>query len=128
MIARKQGLIVGTASGDRGRYLGNLAYDVAKAAVIRLAFGMAIELRPHRVAAVAVLPGFTRTEAVLELYDGDLAPTHSPQYVGRAVAMLAGDRDVMRLSGEALRVADLAKSYGFVDVDGRWVPPFELPE
>ena len=128
MIARGQGLIIGTAAGDRGRYLGSLAYDVAKAAVIRLAFGMAIELRPHGVAAIALLPGFTRTEAVLSLYTGDLAPTHSPQYVGRAVAMLAGDRGIMGRSGEALRVADLAESYGFVDVDGRWVPPFELPE
>jgi hypothetical protein len=42
--------------------------------------------------------------------------------------MLADDPDILRLSGEALRVSDLAKSYGFVDVDGRWVPPFELPE
>jgi NAD(P)-dependent dehydrogenase (short-subunit alcohol dehydrogenase family) len=128
MIARRQGLIIGTAAGDRGRYLGNLAYDVAKAAVIRLAFGMAVELRPHGVAAVALLPGFTRTEAVLELFKGDFTPTNSTQYVGRAVAVLAADPDVMRHSGESLRVADVAESYGFVDTDGRWVPPFELSE
>ena len=128
MIARGRGLMIGTAAGDRGRYLGNLVYDVAKAAVARMTFGMATELRPHGVAALTLLPGFSRTEAVLALYTGDLAPTHSTQYVGRAVAMLAADPDVMRHSGESLRVADLAESYGFVDVDGRLVPPFELPE
>jgi NAD(P)-dependent dehydrogenase (short-subunit alcohol dehydrogenase family) len=128
MIARTGGLIIGTAAGDRGRYLGNLVYDVAKSAVARMAFGMATELRPHGVAALTLLPGFTRTEAVLALYTGDLAPTHSTQYVGRAVAVLAADSDVMRHSGESLRVADVAVAYGFVDVDGRFVPPFELPE
>jgi NAD(P)-dependent dehydrogenase (short-subunit alcohol dehydrogenase family) len=127
MIAQGGGLIVGTAAGDRGRYLGNLVYDVAKTAVMRMAFGMARELRPHGVTALTLLPGFTRTEAVLALYKGDLAPTNSTQYVGRAVAVLAADPDVMRHSGESLRVADVAESYGFVDVDGRWVPPFELP-
>jgi NAD(P)-dependent dehydrogenase (short-subunit alcohol dehydrogenase family) len=127
MIAQGGGLIVGTASGDRGRYLGNLVYDVAKAAVIRMAFGMARELRPHGVTALTLLPGFTRTEAVLAVFKGDLTPTNSTQYVGRAVAVLAADADVMHHSGESLRVADVAESYGFVDVDGRWVPPFELP-
>jgi NAD(P)-dependent dehydrogenase (short-subunit alcohol dehydrogenase family) len=128
MIAQGGGLIVGTAAGDRGRYLGNLVYDVAKTAVMRMAFGMARELRPHGVTALTLLPGFTRTEAVLALYQGDLTPTSSTQYVGRAVAVLAADPDVMRHSGESLRVADVAESYGFVDTDGRWVPPFELPE
>ncbi|MDX6547275.1 MAG: hypothetical protein QOG33_825 [Gaiellales bacterium] len=128
MMARGNGLIIGTAAGDRGRYLGNLVYDVAKTAVVRMAFGMATELRPHGVAALTLLPGFTRTEAVLALFTGDLTPTNSTQYVGRAVAMLAADADVMRHSGESLRVADVAEAYGFVDVDGRWVPPFELPE
>jgi hypothetical protein len=61
-------------------------------------------------------------------YDGDQAPTHSTHYVGRAVAELAADPDVMRHSGEQLRVADVAEQYGFRDVDGRLVPPFELPD
>jgi NAD(P)-dependent dehydrogenase (short-subunit alcohol dehydrogenase family) len=126
MIARRSGLIVATAAGDRGRYLGNLVYDVAKAAVIRMGFGMAHELRPHGVTALTLLPGFTRTEAVLELFEGDLTPTNSTHYVGRAVAMLAADSEVSRHSGESLRVADVAESYGFVDTDGRWVPPFEI--
>jgi NAD(P)-dependent dehydrogenase (short-subunit alcohol dehydrogenase family) len=126
MVGRGSGLIIGTAAGDRGRYLGNLVYDVAKAAVGRMAFGMSRELGQYGVAALTLLPGFTRTEAVLALYKGDFAPTNSTQYVGRAVAVLAADPDVMRHSGESLRVADVAQSYGFVDVDGRWVPPFEL--
>jgi NAD(P)-dependent dehydrogenase (short-subunit alcohol dehydrogenase family) len=128
MVEQGSGLIIGTASGDRGRYLGSVVYDVAKAAALRMGWGMARELRPHGVTALMLLPGFTRTEAVMAGYDGDQAPTHSTHYVGRAVAELAADPDVMRHSGEQLRVADVAEQYGFRDVDGRLVPPFELPD
>jgi NAD(P)-dependent dehydrogenase (short-subunit alcohol dehydrogenase family) len=126
MIEQRRGLIVGTGFGDRGKYLGNLVYDVAKAAVIRLAWGMAQELRDHGVAAVSLHPGFTRTEKVLDGYGGDLGPTNSPQYVGRAIAVLAADPSVLEKSGQELRVGDVAAEYGFTDVDGRFVPPFEL--
>jgi NAD(P)-dependent dehydrogenase (short-subunit alcohol dehydrogenase family) len=128
MVEKGRGLIIGTASGDRGRYLGSVVYDVAKAAALRMGWGMARELRPHGVTALMLLPGFTRTEAVMAGYDGDLAPTHSTHYVGRAVAELAADAEVMRHSGEQLRVADVAEQYSFRDVDGRLVPPFELPD
>lgn len=89
------------------------------------------------MASVAVSPGWMRTEFVLAGHWTDeahwrecpeLARTESPRYLGRAVAALAGDPDVMRRSGQALRVGDLAREYGFTDVDGRWVPPFELDE
>jgi NAD(P)-dependent dehydrogenase (short-subunit alcohol dehydrogenase family) len=137
-IRQGRGLIVTTSFWDRGNYLrGNLFYDLAKAAMNRLAFGMAQELRPHGVASLAVVPGWMRTEFVLASKNADestwrdhpeFARTESPRYVGRAVAALAADPDVMRKSGGIHRVADLAVEYGFTDVDGRVVPPFELDE
>jgi len=136
MVREKHGLIVTTTFWDRGRYMkGNLFYDLAKAAMTRLAFGMAEELKPHGVASVAVSPGWMRTEFVLAGHKTDeahwqerpaLAGTESPRYLGRAVAALAGDPKVLEKTGEVLRVADLAGAYGFTDIDGRQVKAFEL--
>lgn len=136
MVRAKRGLIVTTTFWDRGRYMkGNLFYDLAKASMTRLAFGMAQELKPHGVASVAVSPGWMRTEFVLAGHKTDeahwqerpaLAGTESPRYLGRAVAALAGDPQVMEKTGEVLRVADLAKAYGFTDIDGRQVKAFEM--
>lgn len=138
LLRQRRGLLVTTTFWDRGRYLrGNLFYDLAKAALNRLAFGLAEELRPHGVTSVAVSPGWMRTEIVLAAFRTDegrwrevpaLARTESPRYLGRAVAALAADPDVARRSGQVLRVADLAREYGFTDVDGRVVPAFELGE
>ena len=136
MVRAQRGLIVTTTFWDRGRYMkGNLFYDLAKASMTRLAFGMAEELRPHGVASVAVSPGWMRTEFVLAGHKTDeahwqerpaLAGTESPRYLGRAVAALAGDPQVLAKTGEVLRVADLAKEYGFTDIDGRQVKAFEM--
>jgi NAD(P)-dependent dehydrogenase (short-subunit alcohol dehydrogenase family) len=138
LIRQGSGLIVTTTYWDRGGYLrGNLFYDLAKAAMVRLAFSTAEELRPYGVASLAVSPGWMRTEFVLAGHKADestwrdrpaLAGTESPRYVGRAVAALAADPEVMRRSGGVHRVADLAVEYGFTDIDGRVVPPFELGE
>ncbi|SFP27268.1 NAD(P)-dependent dehydrogenase, short-chain alcohol dehydrogenase family [Variovorax sp. OK605] len=136
MVRQKKGLMVTTTFWDRGHYLrGNLFYDLAKASMTRLAFGMAQELKPHGVASVAVSPGWMRTEFVLAGHQADeahwqerpaLARTESPRYLGRAVAALAGDANVMSKTGEVLRVADLAREYGFTDIDGRRVEAFEM--
>jgi len=136
MVRQRRGLIVTTTFWDRDRYLrGNLFYDLAKAAMSRLAFGMAQELRPHGVASLAVSPGWMRTEFVLIGHKTDedhwqerpsLARTESPRYLGRAVAALAGDPAVLEKSGAVHRVADLAGEYGFADVDGRRVGAFEM--
>lgn len=135
-IRQKRGLVVTTTFWDRGHYLkGNLFYDVAKASMNRLAFAMAEELRPHGVASLALSPGWMRTELVLASEKAteqtwreypSLARTESPRYLGRAVSALAADAEVMRKSGGIYRVADLAVEYGFTDIDGRVVPPFEL--
>jgi NAD(P)-dependent dehydrogenase (short-subunit alcohol dehydrogenase family) len=137
-IRQGRGLIVTTSYWDRGNYLrGNLFYDVAKAAMNRLAFAMAEELRPHGVSSLAVVPGWMRTEFVLASAGANesnwrdfpqFARTESPRYVGRAVAALAADPEVMRKSGGIHRVGDLAAEYGFTDVDDRLVPPYELGE
>ena len=137
-VAQGRGLIVATTFWDRDRYLrGNLPYDLAKAAINRLAFGIAQDLKPHGVASVAVSPGWMRTELVLAAHQADesnwhlrpaLARTESPRYLGRAVAALAADPQVMRWTGRTLRVADLAEAYGFTDIDGRRVGAFEMEE
>jgi NAD(P)-dependent dehydrogenase (short-subunit alcohol dehydrogenase family) len=132
MVARGRGLIVEMTDGDSDRYRGALFYDLAKAAVIRLALGQAEDLRDHGVSAVALTPGFLRSEAVLDHFgvtagdwmrgaerDPHFAQSESPRYVGRAVAALAADPDVARWSGRALSSWGLAREYGFTDVDGR---------
>ncbi len=136
MLRQGKGLLVTTTFWDRGQYLkGNLFYDLAKAAMTRLAFGMAEELRPRGIASLAVSPGWMRTEFVLTGHQTDeghwherpaLARTESPHYLGRAVAALAGDPAVMAKSGGVQLVADLAREYGFTDIDGRQPPAFEM--
>jgi NAD(P)-dependent dehydrogenase (short-subunit alcohol dehydrogenase family) len=129
MLPGRGGLIVHTTAWDRDKYLGNLFYDVAKAAVNRMAFGMARELQPHHVAVVALAPGFVGTERVLAAFAaaGREAPDlESPEYSGRAVVALASDADVMAKSGRVLTVGHLAAEYGFADVEGRQRPPFQI--
>lgn len=132
MISQGQGLIV-NVSYLFDKYDGFLHYDVAKAALNRMAFDMAADLRPYGVAAVALSPGWMRTEIVLDNFGATeetwqsipaLARTESPQYGGRAVCALATDPDRMAFSGKTLRSGDLAQLYNFTDIDGRKVPPF----
>lgn len=129
MLAERKGLIINTVAWDRDLYLGNLFYDVAKAAIIRMALGMAIELRGYNVAALALAPGFMRTERVMAahaLQPFDLGRTESAEYIGRAVAALAADAEVMQKSGKILAVGDLAREYGFTDTDGHQPPAFRI--
>lgn len=129
MLAQQRGLIINTVAWDRNLYLANLFYDVAKAAIIRMAFGMAVELRGYNVAAVALAPGFMRTERVMAahaLHPFDLGRTESVEYVGRAVVSLAADAEVMQKSGKILAVGDLAGDYGFTDIDGTQPPAFRI--
>jgi NAD(P)-dependent dehydrogenase (short-subunit alcohol dehydrogenase family) len=97
--------------------------------VNRLAFGMARELQPHQVAVAALAPGFVGTERLRAAFaaagraPGDL---ESPEYTGRAVVALAADANVMARSGRVLTVGQLAREYGFTDVDDRQWPPFQI--
>jgi NAD(P)-dependent dehydrogenase (short-subunit alcohol dehydrogenase family) len=130
MMPQRRGLIVNTTFWDRGKALGNLPYDVAKTAINRLAYMMALELRAHDIAAVALSPGWMRTEAVLAHVHTpeELKGTESVEYIGRAVAALAADANVMAKSGRVLTVGDMAREYGFTDVDGSQPPAFKMPD
>ena len=127
MMPQGQGLIVNISSGDEGKYRGQVMYDTAKAAVDRMAFGMAEELKPHGIAAIALYPGLTRTERVERFASAaELANSESPRYAGRAVVALSTDGEVMRRSGGAYKTGELARKYGFTDIDGRQPAPFEF--
>jgi NAD(P)-dependent dehydrogenase (short-subunit alcohol dehydrogenase family) len=135
MVAQRSGLVVEVTDGNTARYRGSFFYDLAKHSVIRLAQAQAAELRPHGVAALALTPGFLRSEAVLEHFgvteatwrettDPHFARSESPAYLGRAVVALATDPAIMEKSGRALATAPLARDYGFTDADGTR-PDFE---
>jgi len=132
MVERDAGLIVEVTDGDTFGYRGNLIYDLAKNAVVRLAYAMASDLRAHNVTALAVTPGFLRSEAVLDHFgvkesnwreaiekDEYFSESETPCFVGRAIAALAADPDVAKKSGGLYSSWELAKEYGFTDVDGR---------
>ena len=90
---------------------------------------MAIELRPYRVTAVSLYPGLVRTEKVMEASAWlDLTNSESPEFIGRAVAALAGDPDVIRHTGTVLVAARLAAEYGFTDIDGKAPRPLTLAD
>ena len=125
------GLIVEITDCDSYQYRGNLFYDLVKTSVIRLAFDFARELRRHGVSAVALTPGFLRSEAMLERFgvteaswrdavakDPHFAASETPFFVGRAVAALAADPAVSRMSGRVLSSWALSDEYGFADMDG----------
>ncbi|TDE29520.1 SDR family oxidoreductase [Actinomadura sp. 6K520] len=131
MVARGRGLVVEVTDGNTARYRGSLFYDLAKSSVIRLAVAQAAELKPHGVAAVAITPGFLRSEAVLDHFgvteanwreaiaaDPHFAHSETPAYLGRAVAALAADPGVMAKTGRALATWGLYEEYGFTDADG----------
>jgi NAD(P)-dependent dehydrogenase (short-subunit alcohol dehydrogenase family) len=135
MVARRSGLVIEVTDGNTARYRGSFFYDLAKHSVIRLAQAQAAELKPYGIAAVALTPGFLRSEAVLEHFglteatwrettDPHFARSESPAYLGRAVVALASDPAIMEKTGRALATAPLAREYGFADADGTR-PDFE---
>jgi dehydrogenase/reductase SDR family member 1 len=127
MVAQGSGLIVNISYWAGQRYMNNVIYGVAKAATDRLAQDMAHELRGHNVAAVSLYPGLVRTERVMRVAQYyDMSNSESPRFIGRAVAALATDPDVMRKSGQVLVAAALALEYGFTDIDGKQPIPLTL--
>jgi NAD(P)-dependent dehydrogenase (short-subunit alcohol dehydrogenase family) len=135
LIQNEGGLVVemtdGTAEYNAENYRVSLFYDLAKASVIRMAWAQAKELVPHGCTAVALTPGWLRSEMMLDAFgvgesnwrDALAAQPHfaiseTPRYVGRAVAHLAADTEVGRFNGRSLSSGGLAKEYGFTDLDG----------
>jgi NAD(P)-dependent dehydrogenase (short-subunit alcohol dehydrogenase family) len=135
MLPHRNGLIVNISAWDRDRYTGHLFYDLAKSAMNRMAFAMGTELKPQGITALALAPGFMRTERVIKALADDpkLAdivgiPSETPEYLGRAVAALAADQNVQRHNGRVVCAGDLAKEYGFTDLDGTQPSPFRLKD
>lgn len=136
MAARKRGIIIEITDGVDYKYRGNLYYSLAKIAPIHMAIAMAEELRAHHVAAIAVTPGFLRSEEMLDYFgvcednwqdairSGKPQAEHfgeseTPCFIGRAIAALAADPEVLAKSGQALSSWTLSDEYGFADIDGR---------
>jgi len=142
LVDRPGGLLVevtdGTVRYNAENYRISVFYDLTKVAVNRLAFSQGHELAPYGATAVALTPGWLRSELMLEHFgvsegnwrdamtvrDGHVAApegfaaSESPRYVGRAVAALAADPDRARWNQRSVTSADLAREYGFTDVDG----------
>lgn len=135
LIRNKNGLVIevtdGTAEYNEKNYRLSLFYDLAKTSVIRMAQSLAHELSPYKCTAVAVTPGWMRSEIMLDHYgvkeenwrDATVKEPHfiiseSPRFVGRAVAALAGDPEAARWNGQSVSSGQLAQEYGFYDLDG----------
>ena len=129
MVANRRGLIVNISFWAAQKHIANVAYGVSKAATDKITADMAIELKPHDVAAVSLYPGLVRTEKVMEAAAWlDLSNSESPEFVGPAVAALAADPDVMRHTGSVLVAASVAAQYGFTDIDGKSPRPLTLAD
>ncbi|ONK11754.1 SDR family oxidoreductase [Streptomyces sp. MP131-18] len=135
LVRQPGGLVIemtdGTSEHNSTNYRNSFFYDLVKNSVLRMAFVLAHELKPHGGTAVALTPGWLRSEMMLDLFgvaedswrDALAAEPHfcmseSPSFVGRAVAALAGDADVARRNGQSLSSGQLAQEYGFTDLDG----------
>ena len=135
LIERAGGLLVevtdGTAAYNAEHYRNNPFYDLAKVAVTRMAWAHARDLAPHGATSVSLTPGWLRSEMMLEAFGVSEANwreatarvphfviSETPRFVGRAVAALAADPDRSRWNGQSLSSGDLAKVYGFTDLDG----------
>jgi NAD(P)-dependent dehydrogenase (short-subunit alcohol dehydrogenase family) len=135
LIETPGGLVVevtdGTAEYNESHYRVSFFYDLAKAANIRMAFALAHEVQHHQATAVSLTPGWLRSEHMLEVYgvtesnwrdatarNPHFAISETPAFVGRAVVALAQDPDVSRWNGKSLSSGQLAKIYGFTDLDG----------
>lgn len=139
---RRGGLIVEIGDGNTLDYRATLFYDLVKISVSRFAYAMAEELHKHGVAAVAVTPGFMRTEAMLDHFgvteanwreggkkDPYFLHSETPFFVGRAIAALAADPHILEKSGGLYSSWELSREYGFTDIDGShpdWGQHFDI--
>ncbi|MFF2479587.1 SDR family oxidoreductase [Paenibacillus sp. NPDC058071] len=136
MIARISGLIIEVTDGTDYRYRGNLYYSLAKISAIHLAAAAAVDLKPYDVTALAVTPGFLRSEEMLEYYGvteqnwrdavtGEkphaehFSESETPYLLGKGIVALAADPNVADKSGQTLASWDLSVEYGYTDIDGR---------
>jgi NAD(P)-dependent dehydrogenase (short-subunit alcohol dehydrogenase family) len=135
MLENRRGLIVHVTDNlhpDPSAWRGQIIYDVGHECINRLIMGTSRDVKSAKIAVVGLNPGFMRTERVLmhmktealkKQFRFDLS--ESPEYIGRAVAALAADRNVFRKNGQLLWACDIAQEYGFTDIDGRFIPRFD---
>jgi len=127
MTRKKKGLIVNISFWSAQVYLGNTQYGVAKAAVDKMTEYMAKELRKYEVAVVSLYPGLVRTESIMRnAKHFDMGNSESPQFIGRVVAALVSDPNIMKKSGQVLVAAQEALEYGIQDIDGKQPRPVTL--
>ena len=126
MTQQKSGLIVNISYPSYNyerQYLNNVTYGVCKVGIDKLSADTAHELKEYGVAVISLYPGVIRTEGMIEAakhYEAiNLSESESPQFVGRCVAVLANDKNVIRETGNVLITAEIAVHYGFTDVDGK---------
>ena len=128
---RPGGLVVEITDGDGGYYRGHFFYDLVKTTVIRMAFALSQELKARGITALAVTPGFLRSEWMLDHFGvteanwrdaatrvKEFIASETPLFVGRCVAALAADPDVAGKNGRVFASWDLAEEYGIDDADG----------
>lgn len=139
MAKQKSGLIVGVTDmvmdekEPRG-YCGHMMQDLGHETINRVLYNVSEELKKHKVAVITMMPGFMRTERVLMVLNTEklkkqfgFERSETPEFLGRAVAALAGDpKGAMTKAGKIVFVADVAKEYGFTDVDGKVIPRFQV--
>ncbi|UQD70663.1 SDR family NAD(P)-dependent oxidoreductase [Bradyrhizobium japonicum] len=131
MLPQRRGLIVNTSSGGGVRYTFNVPFGVQKSGVDRMARDMAHELKPFGISAISIWPGFIKSEKLSAQPDRVPAALakliaergETPVFVGRAIAALAADPDVITKTGQILLASELAQEYGFTDIDGKVPPP-----
>jgi NAD(P)-dependent dehydrogenase (short-subunit alcohol dehydrogenase family) len=129
MVAKRRGLIVNISFWAAQKYIANVAYGVSKAATDKMTADMAVELRPYGVTVVSLYPGLVRTEKIMEVAALlDLTNSESPEFIGRAIAALAADPNVIRHTGTVLVAASLAREYGFTDIDGKVPRPLTMAD
>ena len=129
MTKKKSGLIVNISFWSAQVYMNNTQYGVSKAAVDKMTEYMAHELKKYKVAVVSLYPGLVRTESVLRASKHfDMSNSESPQFIGRVIAALASDRNIMKKSGQVLVAAQEALEYGIQDIDGKQPRPLTLKD
>jgi len=129
MIPRRKGLIVNISFWAAQKYLGNAIYGISKAATDKMSADMAHELRDHGVTVLSLYPGLVRTEAVIQAAENgwlDLANSESPEFIGRVIAALSAEPNLIKRSGTVVIAAHAAKELGVVDTDGRQPIPLTL--
>lgn len=129
MIAQRSGLIVNISFWAAQKYVGNAVYGISKAATDKLSADTAHELRSHGVTVVSLYPGLVRTESVLEAAKAgwlNLSNSESPEFIGKVVAALYSDPNLIERSGKVQVAAQVAKDLGVVDIDGKQPVPLNL--